>query len=234
MSAEHRRIIALLIWAAYFIIPSDAAGLAGGLPLGPIEAAALLAIGWLAIYGGRLPFAPLAAAIMVVTTAAGIAIPGSNGFRARYFTTLDATGPPERSPEHAGAFTRIDERLHFEPGSHELPLNFFNDNSRFSYFQVRPRERHLLEFSVRWSGAWWVTGETGAIYVDAPGATGEVFVDGEKVVGEIPLTRGWHRLDVALSSPYGAPRRFSAGTVRDGVHRPFDSREVVTQQIRDW
>ena len=54
MSAEHRRrIIALLIWAAYFIVPNDAGGLVGGLPLGPIEAAALLAIGWLAIFGGR-------------------------------------------------------------------------------------------------------------------------------------------------------------------------------------
>jgi hypothetical protein len=85
-------------------------------------------------------------------------IPGSNGFRARYFATLDGTGAPERSGPFAAAFTRIDEQLHFEPGGNELPLNFFNDNSRFSYFQVRPRDRNLLEFSVRWSGFWWVPG----------------------------------------------------------------------------
>ena len=70
MSAEHRRKIALLIWAAYFIIPNEAGGLVAGLPLGPVEAAALIAIGWLAIFGGTLPLAPLAAAVMIVTTAA--------------------------------------------------------------------------------------------------------------------------------------------------------------------
>ncbi len=171
---------------------------------------------------------------MIVTTAAGVAIPGSNGFRARYFTTLDGTGAPERSGPFATAFTRIDEQLHFEPGGNELPLNFFNDNSRFSYFQVRPRERNLLEFSVRWSGFWWVPGGAGEVYVDAPGATGEVFVDGEKQTGQLSLTPGWHRLDVTLSSPYGAPRRFSAGTMRLGVATPFDALSVYTQQIPAW
>jgi hypothetical protein len=235
VSAENRRrIIALSIWAAYFIIPSDAGGLVGGLPLGPIEAAALLAIGWLAIYGGRLPLAPAAAAVIIVTTAAGLAIPGTNGFRARYFVSLDATGAPERSGPFDGAYTRVDKALHFEPGGHELPLNFFNDNSRFSYFQVRPRERTQLEFSVRWSGVWLVPEGVNTVYADAPGATGEVFVDGRKVSGAVSLAPGWHRLDVALSSPYGASRKFSAGTVRDGMFVPFDSSEVVTQQIREW
>ena len=235
MPAVNRpRIIALVIWAAYFIIPNQAGGLVGGLPLGPIEAAALLAIGWLAFYGGRLPLAWLAAVMMIVTTAAGVAIPGSNGLRARYFSTIDATGTPERSGYANQAFTRIDDRLDFVPGAHELPLNFFNDNSRFGFFQVRPRQRWLLEFSARWGGVWWAPANVGAIYVDAPGATGEVFVDGKKVEGENAVTPGWHRLDVALSSPYGAPRRFSAGTIRDGVLVPFDSSEVVTQPIRDW
>lgn len=235
MSAENRRrIIALIIWAAYFTVPSDAGGLVGGWPVGPIEAAALLAIGWLGVFGGRLPFAPLAAVMLIVTTAAGVSIPGTHGFRARYFTTLDGTGAPERSGPFATAFTRIDEQLHFEPGGNELPLNFFNDNSRFSYFQVRPRERNLLEFSVRWSGFWRAPGGANEIYVDAPGAIGEVFVDGEKRTGQLDLRPGWHRLDVALSSPYGAPRRFSAGTVRLGVATPFDALSVYTQQIQAW
>ncbi len=236
MPAEHRRrTLAWLIWAAYFIIPSDAGGLVGGLPLGPLEAAALVAIGWLAFQGERLPLAPAAALVMILTTTAGLAIPGSNGLRARYFSTLDATGAPERSPGFSSrAYTRIDHRLHFAPGDHELPLNFFNDNSRFGFFQVRPRERSLLEFSARWSGLWRAPADADAVYVDAPGATGEVFIDGEKVDGGMALTPGWHRLDVALSSPYGAPRQFSAGTVRDGVRVPFDADEVVTQQIRDW
>lgn len=235
MPAEHhRRTITLLIWAAYFIIPSDAGGLVAGLPLGPIEAGALLAIGWVALFGGRLPMAPIAAAVMIITTAAGLAVPGTNGLRARYFVTLDATGSPERSGLGNPPYTRIDDRLDFTAGDHELPLNFFNDNSRFSFFQVRPRERSRLEFSVRWSGSWRVPEGVRDIYVDAPGATGEVFVDGQKFTGDSHLTPGWHRLDVSLSSPYGAPRRFSAGTIRNGLVVPFDSREIVTQQIRDW
>lgn len=247
MSAENRRrITGLLVWAAYFIIPSDAGGLVGGLPLGPVEAAALLAIGWLWLFGGRLQFAMLAALMMIVTTAAGIAIPGTNGFRARYFASVDATGMPERSPGFTGrAFTRIDERLHFAPGGPELPLNFFNDNTRFGFFDVRGRDRNNLEFSVRWSGEFWVS-HMDALYVQAPKATGEIFIDGTLAASVVPAdedgesvvplsaTEGWHRLDVSLSSPYGAARRFSAGTVIAGVRYPFDSREVVTQQIRDW
>ena len=233
---NRRRIVALSIWAAYFIIPNQAGGLISGLRLGPIEAAALLAIAWLGLFGGRVPFAPLAAAVMIVTTSIGIAIPGSNGLRARYFSSLDATGPPERSAGFTDrAFTRVDDRLHFVPGEHELPLNFFNDNSRFGFFQVRPRQRSRLEFSARWSGVWRAPADVDSFYVDAPGATGEIFIDGQKLVTtERTLPPGWHRLDVMLSSPYGAPRRFSAGTVRHGVYVPFASDEIVTQQIRDW
>ena len=235
MSVEHRRKIALLIWAAYFIVPNQAGGLVAGLPLGPIEATALLAIGWLAIFGGRLPLAAAAAAVMIVTTAAGLAIPGSNGLRARYYATIDATGLQERSPGFSGrAFTRIDQRLEFVPGEYELPLSFFNDLSRFSYFHVRPRERSELEFSARWSGLWFAPAGIDGFFTEAPGATGEIFIDGLKIEGEATVAPGWHRLDVALSSPYGAPRRFSAGTMRQGVAVPFDAREVVTQQIRDW
>ena len=216
-------------------MPNDAGGLVHGIPLGPVESAALLAIGWLAIVGARIPPAPIAAVMMIATTLAGAAIPGSPGFRARYFATVDGTGSPERSSGFSDrAYTRIDERLDFRPGGPELPLNFFNDNSRFSFFQVRPRSRNELEFSVRWSGFWWAPNGAGEIYVDAPQAVGEVFVDGEKRTGQLDLSPGWHRLDVSLSSPYGAPRRFSAGTVGLGLLTPFDSLAVYTQQIRGW
>jgi hypothetical protein len=232
---RRQRAIALLIWAAYFVVPNDAGGLVHGVPLGPFESAALLAIGWLAIFGGRIRFAPIAAVMMIATTVAAAAIPGSPGFRARYFATVDGAGSPERSSGFTDrAYTRIDDRLDFRPGGVELPLNFFNDNTRFSFFQVRPRSRNELEFSVRWSGFWWVEDGAKDIYVDAPQATGEVFVDGDKRSGPINLSPGWHRLDVSLSSPYGAPRRFSAGTIRAGVLTPFDSLAVCTQQIRDW
>lgn len=258
MTAEQRRrLVPLLIWAAYFLIPTDAGGVIDGLPIGPIEAAALLAIGWLAIYG-RLRFGAaattlmgyatvVAAAMTVITVGAGIAIPGSPGMRARYFANAEGNGPPERSAEFIrSTFTRIDTRLYFKPGGPELPLNFFNDNTRYSLFQVAYTRHDQLPFAVRWTGEWWVPSGVDAIYVHAPKATGEVFLDGTLVAkvspsddaGEsaapISVTEGWHKLDVALSSPYAASRQFAAGTVHNGTRRPFDSAEVVTQRIRPW
>src|SRR6478752_313388 len=137
MTDERRRLLALLVWALYFVVPTDAGGFVHGLALGPVEAAALLAIGWLALNGGRLRFAAVGAAMMILTVAAGLLIPGSPGMRARYFANAEGTGASERSAEFiASPFTRIDRRLYFKPGGPELPLNFFNDNTRYSLFQV--------------------------------------------------------------------------------------------------
>jgi hypothetical protein len=246
-TAERRRLIALVVWAAYCLAPNDAGGPIDGLAVGPIEAVALLAIGWLALYGGQLRFSLIAAAASIVSLAVGAAIPGSPGLRARYFANPDGTGAPERSAEFiTSPFTRIDTRLHFTPGGPELPLNFFNDNTRYSLFQVAYTRHDQLPFAARWSGEWWVSGSVDAIYVQAPQATGEVFIDGhlaatvgpadddgESVVG-VTLSEGWHRLDVALTSPYGAPRQFAAGTVNGGTRHPFDATAVLTQRIRPW
>ncbi|MEP6783612.1 MAG: hypothetical protein ABI983_08080, partial [Acidobacteriota bacterium] len=247
MTDERRRLLSLLVWAAYFVVPNDAGGFVHGLALGPVEAAALLAIGWLAINGGRLRFAAVAAVMMILTIGAGLAIPGSPGMRARYFANAEGTGAPERSTEFiTSAFTRIDKHLHFKPGGPELPLNFFNDNTRFGLFQVAYTRHDQLPFAARWAGEWWVHGGIDAIYVQAPKASAEVSIDGNTVAtvgaadddGEsvvpLSLAAGWHRLDVALSSPQGGSRQFSAGTVRAGVRQPFDSIEVVTQRVRDW
>jgi hypothetical protein len=237
----------LLVWAAYFLIPNDAGGLVDGMALSPIEAAAVLAIGWLALYGGRLRFAGVAAVVAIASTVAGAAIPGNPGMRARYFASAEGTGAPERSAEFIdSAFTRIDKRLHFVPGTRDLPLNFFNDNTRYSLFQVAYTRHDQLPFAVRWTGEFWTQSHMEALYVQAPKATGEIFIDGilaarvdatdedgESVV-PLPATEGWHRLDVSLSSPYGATRHFSAGTVIAGVRYPFDASEVMTQRIRAW
>jgi hypothetical protein len=247
MTAEQRRRLTLLVWAAYFLIPNDAGGLIDGLAVGPIEAAALLAVGWLALYGGRLRYAGIVAAAAIASFAAGAAIPGSPGMRARYFANAEGTGNPERSAEYiTSPFTRIDQRLQFAPGGPELPLNFFNDNTRYSLFQVAYTRHDQLPFAARWAGEWWVPGGVDAIYLQAPKASAEVSIDGRTIttvahgdedgesIIEITLDEGWHRLDVVLSSPYGAPRRFSAGTVRAGERHPFDSTEVLTQRIRGW
>ena len=159
---------------------------------------------------------------MIVTTAAGVAIPGSNGLRARVLRN-DRCDRRARAQRYADrAFTRIDERLQFAPGERELPLNFFNDNSRFSFFQVRPRQRQLLEFSVRWSGLWWVPGGVGRdLRRCAAGDRRSVHRRRRRSKASVALTPGWHRLDVALSSPYGAPRRVF------GRHHPRRRRGAV-------
>ena len=148
---------------------------------------------------------------------AGAAIPGQGGFRSRYFADAAASGAHERSIEYPDdAFTRIDGRLQFD-SSAQFPLPFFNDNSRFNFYKVGEPNRRLMDFAVRWSGLWWVDRERPTVYLDAPGATSEVFVDGQSmmalgpsgrspIVLELPLAEGWHRLDVAFSSPYGGPR----------------------------
>ncbi len=236
----------MLIWIAYFVVPNDAGGLVHGVPLGPLEAAALLMLAWLAGTGARLPGALVVAALLASTWLAGAAIPGTGGFRARYFANAAGTGAHERSTEFRGdAFTRIDRELDFASEARQVPLPFFNDNSRFNFYKAGEPDRRRLAFAVRWSGLWWVDGQRPRVYLDAPAAASEIYVDGAEIlavgagggspaVQEVALTPGWHRLDVTFSAPYGSPRVFSSG-VMDGDRRvPFDTSMVVTQQIRGW
>ena len=241
-----RQLAALLIWIAYFVIPNDAGGLVRGIPLGPIDAAALLAIAWLAMTGTRLPGTMVVGVLLAATWASGAAIPGQGGFRARYFAGASASGAHERSIEYPDAtFTRIDTTLAFEQSANQFPLPFFNDNSRFNFYKAGEPNRRLMDFSVRWSGVWWVDREQLSVYVHAPDSTAQLSIDGESriemtrqsgspVVIDVTLPRGWHRLDITYSSPYAGPRTFSAGVVDEGQLRPFDASGVATQQVRDW
>ena len=243
----------MLIWLAYFLLPNDAGGFVHGIPLGPVAAAALLMLVWLwkaprlrsGQAGVKVPGTAVVALLLAVTYTAGAAIPGRGGFRARYFTNADATGTHERSTEFRGeAFTRVDRRLEFGVDRHQAPLPFFNE-SWFNFYKAGEPERRHLAFAVRWSGLWWVDRERPRLYLDAPSASGSIAVDGNEAlslkpgdgspaVAEIPVSPGWHRLDVTFSSPYGSPRIFSSGLM-DGERRlPFDDSMVVTQQIRPW
>ena len=77
-------------------------------------------------------------------------------------------GAQHRVPRRA--FTRIDGSCTSTPGEHELPLNFFNDNSRFSFFKVAVRASGAISSS-RCDGAdcgGWHAAPT-RLYVDAPG-----------------------------------------------------------------
>lgn len=214
------------------------------MPLGPIEAAALLMLAWLVVRRAALPGAAVVGVLLALTWAAGAAIPGSGGLRARYYANDVAAGAHERSTEFRGAaFTRIDERIDFVPGRRDFPLAFFNDNSRFNFYLPGQPQRHRLGFSVRWSGLWWVDGAR-EVYLDAPDADAEIAVDGTVVLKVLPqsgmvtrtigLTPGWHRLDIVFRAPPGSPRRFGAGVVRGGEPTPFDAASIVTQQIRAW
>ena len=237
--------MSFLTWLAYILLPNDAGGLIQGIPLGPFEAAALLMLAWLWLAGRRPPFALIAGVVLGATYAAGAAIPGEGGFRARYFTNAAATGAPERSTEFADApFTRIDRRLDFRPDGPEFPLPFFNDH-RTNFYKPGEPQRRYLEFAVRWSGWWWVDGDRPRVYLDAPGADARMYVDGAEAmvvaaaggspaIMELPLTAGWHRLEIVFGSPYAGGRTFSSG-IMDGENRvPFGVSMVVTQQIRGW
>ena len=181
-SVETRhRLQRSLIWVAY-LSSRPMPAVCGGVPLGPIDAAALLAI---ALAGddrraaagrGRCRHTPC------FHTRCGRCDSGEGGFRSRYFANAAATGAHERSTEYPDdAFTRIDGRLQFDSPA-QFPLPFFNDNSRFNFYKVGEPNRRLLDFAVRWSGLWWVDRERPTVYLDAPGATSEVFVDGQPMM----------------------------------------------------
>lgn len=214
------------------------------MPLGPVETAALLMLAWLLMRRAAMPKAAVVAGLLALTWVVEAAIPGTGGFRARYYANESAAGAHERSTEFRdAAYTRIDRRIDFIPGSRDFPLAFFNDNSRFNFYLADQPQRHRLGFSVRWSGLWWADG-TRELYLDAPGAHANIAIDGVDFLTSAPdsgtitktidLSPGWHRLDIVFRAPYGSPRRFGAGEVRDRTPVPFDAGAVVTQQIRPW
>jgi len=235
----------LLAWIAYLVVPTDAGGPVRGMPMGPIEAAALLALAWLASRAAVPRHASIAVLVMVVAGTSATLIPGTGGFRARYFANAGATGEPERSTEFKDeSFTRIDRRLDFALGATEFPLAFFNDPARFNFQNPAGPRRRYLEFAATWTGQWWIEAGSHHLYLDAPDASAQLFVDGAAVASvtpdtdiaevTLPLAGGWHRLDLVFSSPYGAPRQLSAGALSATGRRPFSDVEVTTQRVRSW
>lgn len=240
------RLLALAgagIWLGYFLLPASF-GFIDGVPAGPADAMGLLLVLWAIGHGVRLHFEKTLLAALVVTATATVALPGEPGLEARYFANASATGPHERGTEHPNAgFTRVDREMAFGSASRDFPLAFFNDNSRFNFYQAHEPHRRRLEFSVAWSGFWKTADGLQTVFLDAPGASAELFVDGQRVTGVSPqsgpaehtlsLSAGWHRLHIVFLSPYAAPREFSAGVVRDGARVAFGSEEVRTERASD-
>jgi hypothetical protein len=237
----------LLVWIAFFLVPRATGGIVNGIPAGPIEAAALLAIAWLAARRRRLSGAAGVAVALVASLAIALSVPDRGGFEARYYATTDATGAFERSTEFRDRpFTRIDRSLHFEPDRAEFPLAFFNDLGRFNFYQPHEPKREQMAFSASWDGHWYV--ETDAspreLYLDAPRASAHILLDGVPVVSAAPLDdahfavvrpeRGWHTLQVRLVSPEGSPRRLSAGERVGDRRLPFASPDVSSARAEAW
>src|SRR5579862_2103300 len=170
-----RRYVGTMLWIAYLVVPAPDLGLIHGLPLDPFNAFALLALGWLAVQGVRPGGARLIAGALAVVLLVPAVIPGTKGFRARYFANVEAREPFERSTDYPnGAFTRVDDLLDFSPGRAEFPLYFFNDVARFGAGSPGEGDPNRLThpFAVEWDGYWRIeAGQTRTIYMDAPGAS---------------------------------------------------------------
>ena len=234
------RLASVAIWLAYFLVPRSG-GWVDGIPAGPIDTVGAALVLWIAAHGVRLYGTTLVLIALILGAAVSAGIPGHAGFQARYFANATADGAHERGTEHPEAtFTRIDRELDFGRGIRDFPVAFFNDNSRFNFYRVGEPQRRLLEFSIAWSG-WWRANGSPTLYLEAPGASAQLFVNGSLVAevtpqsgpatGSARLGGDWQRVHVTFLSPYGGPRRFSAGVIDGDERRPFNADAVRTQQL---
>ena len=71
------------MWAVYLLVPAPVGGLIHGIPLGPIDAFALLALAWLVVIGRSLPGGRVVLSVIVLSAIVSMSIAGRGGFRAR-------------------------------------------------------------------------------------------------------------------------------------------------------
>lgn len=167
------------------------------------------------------------------------------GLVAEYFANESWRPPVERSVEYPrAAFTRVDQRLDFGPdASHDVPLFFVNDFQRFNYYQPGKPARTKLPYSASWTGFLLLDGQTDLrLYLRGPGVRGEMTVDGfrvaslspsqKQVVGTVSVRKGWRRVGVEVSAPYGSGRALSAGLIDEtGRERPFDRHRLFVSRV---
>lgn len=225
----------------FFLLPSEG-GFVDGLPLGGIDTIGLVVVVWIAAHRVRIAGGWIAAGVGVAALALSLAVPGQRGLQARYFATDTAGVAHERSSENGDRdFTRVDTELDFAVGMREFPLAFVNDHTRFNFMQQGDPDRRKLAFAAAWTGWWFSPAGPQTIFLNAPGARAQISIDGEPVVTSdhrasedtrtLTLPAGWHRLHITLASPYGAPRVFSAGVLRDGAREAFGRSQSRTERI---
>lgn len=230
--------LAPLLWLAYLIVPVEGWGLFDGRPLGVIESLAVAVMCWL-WWAGRAPRAAVwGAAALVAKIALGLTLLLPRGFDARYHANAEFAGPVERGTEPAEyGFTRVDPQLSFgSAGNPDLPVHFFNDNSRFNFYLPQDPSRATLPASVIWEG-WLHVERPGVrrIYLRTAGSATLSIGDGEAAVLQPPATewvgypefqQGFQRIRITLAIPQGTARTFEAGWTLDGLERPFDGAVV--------
>jgi hypothetical protein len=229
-----------LLWTAYIVLPAAGWGVFHGAPVGAAGLVALGAIWWIWTFGGPLPGRTMWILILLKLLA-GPFLLVDRGMRADYFADARWTPPAEQSIDYPGRrFTRIDRRLAYgDQGEPDLPLYFFNDSSRFNFYQASEPDRRTLPFSARWQGYVLVrTAQPGRmLYASGQDVAAEIWVDGSRSVvlepsagealGQARWPAGWRHLVVRLTSTSGG-HRFEAGMIgADETRTPFSDAEIV-------
>lgn len=215
----------VLWWTVYLVVPVAGWGFFDGLPLAPLEAAALAGVWWLGAF--KLLTGTRVAAVAVAIKLAALFLLVPHGFAATYFANAGFEPPHARALHFRNpASTRTDALLSFgRPGRSDLPLHFFNDFTRFNFYQRGDPDLRSLPFSVAWEGFVWVEdGERErTFYLTGSGVSAELLLDGSSVLKLKPAAgsmtaavfypKGWRRLEVRVAGQQGAARDFEAGVV---------------------
>jgi hypothetical protein len=230
------------VWAAYVVLPAEGWGLFPGRPLGLLATATLAVLCWLAFARrSALPWLAIAAAL-ALKVSLGLTAIVPRGFSARYYANANFAGPAERGTEPAdSSFTRTDHRLRFGvEGEADVPLAFFNDETRFNFYREGDPDRRTLPFSVAWQGYWRVTSSAPeTLYVVSPSGAAELSVGsamsvripaGERWTGVVTLPPGYYRVNINWSVPQGGARQLDAGRVVGGRDQPFDDQVVFRRR----
>ncbi|MBM3819283.1 MAG: hypothetical protein FJW14_09760 [Acidimicrobiia bacterium] len=234
-------MIAPLVWTAYILLPVAGHGWLDGVPLGPIEAAALAFVWWVWAADRRIAGGAVVAGLLVVKVALGLVLV-ERGLAASYYANDSWAPPLERSLDFRRRdITRVDQSLAFgNDGRPDIPLHFVNE-LRFNYFAENQPVRDRLAYSVVWSGYVLGGGAGQTFYLNtAEGTRADLSIDSRAMVAldgatdgnaAATLSPGWHAVTVRLAGPYGAGRRIEAGEIVDGVRRPFDDRRVYVGAV---
>lgn len=242
------RLAAPVLWTALLLVPVPGWGRLDGVPLGPIETAALVAVWWAWAAAGALPGKHWAPVVLLALKIATGALLVPHGLDAAYFANAAWRPPHESSLARAGdAPTRRDPVLRFGGAEPDLPLHFFHDNRRFNVATTAGRLG--LPFSVEWQAHWRVDeAREVTLYATGPHLSAQVVLDGrvaldkpvdaDDATASTQVAEGWRRVTVRVSAPAGLARAFEAGVIADGERRPFGTSDVYPSapglSAREW